>query len=102
MRQCDPKHEQGGPSGADVEEADAGQRALDELLRCSSESADPGQRLALASRFAVLAACPATGSAVRRRALRALQDLATRKDDEAPCVRGIVEMKRRSAVRHGR
>ena len=102
MRQCDPKHEQGGPPGADVEEADAGQLALTRLLGCLSESADPGERLALAGHFAVLAACPTTGSAVRRRALRALQDLATRKCHEAPCVRGIVEMKRHSAVRHGR
>ena len=106
MRRCDWTDEQAVDHrscalGAGPATEDGGEGSLALLLACLSESACPLERLALVARFARLAAAPETREAVRRRALRTVQDLATRKQHEAACVRGVEEMKLRSKARHG-
>jgi hypothetical protein len=88
--------------GSQTNGDDAAQRELDRLLTEMSERHCPGERLALAGRFALLAARPTTSGDVRRRALRAVQDLARRKVEESPCVRGLDQMKAQTAARSRR
>ncbi len=68
---------------------------LRDLLGCLHDGACIGERLGLAARFARFAARADIADGLRRTALRAVQDLARRKQEEAACVRGLAVMQTR-------
>lgn len=99
MRQPYPEGSGRATSGhvgpGDAGDPEPGAAELRDLLACLHDGACIGERLGLAARFARFATRSDIADGLRRTALRAVQDLARRKQEEAACVQGLAVMQTR-------